>query len=100
VADIIQAGPNLEEEPYGESYVYNNCDVPLAIVSDHLLSGGSSITDTFVVGDDGGISRSGNAEASEAEDESDDNDTPVAIGWGQRKRVAVWRYQGHAWEEH
>jgi hypothetical protein len=56
VADIIQAGPNLEEESYRESYVYDDCDVPLAVVSDHLLSDGSSITDTFVVGDDGGIS--------------------------------------------
>ncbi|KAJ6471008.1 hypothetical protein C8R45DRAFT_1104696 [Mycena sanguinolenta] len=48
--------------------VYNACDVPLDVVADHLLSGGSAVATNFAVAKDGGISRSGSAEASEDED--------------------------------
>ena len=95
-ADQIQISADVEE-PYGDT-LYNDCDVPLGVLSYHLLSGRSSVADNFIVGDDGGIPRSGNAEASEAKDESDD--VPVALGRGQRKRIAAQRYQGPAWEEH
>jgi hypothetical protein len=85
--------------------VYDDCDIPVSVVSDHLLSGGISVADNFVVGNDGGITRSGNAEASEAEDEKDDtkdekDGAPAVLGRGQRKRITAWRYQGPAWEEH
>jgi hypothetical protein len=97
-ADPIRAD-DVEQEVYLESNVYDDCDIPLDVVSDHLLSGGSSIADNFVVGNDGGIARSGNAEASDAEaDEPDDE--PVVLGRGQRKKIVAQRYQGLAWEEH
>jgi hypothetical protein len=74
--------------------VYDDCDIPLDVVSDHLCSSGSGVADNFSVSDDGGIARSGNAEASDAEDE------PVVLGRGQRKKTVARRYQGPVWEEH
>ncbi|KAJ6456514.1 hypothetical protein C8R45DRAFT_580223, partial [Mycena sanguinolenta] len=88
-----------EEEAYANREVYDDCDVPLSIVSAHLSAHGSSVETNFAVGDDGGITRSGNAETSEAEDEEDDMPPPV-LGRGQRKRVPARRYQGPVWEEH
>jgi hypothetical protein len=47
------------------------------------------------VGNDGGITRSGNAEASEAEkDDTEDekDDAPAVLGRGQRKRIAARHY--------
>ncbi|KAJ6491093.1 hypothetical protein C8R45DRAFT_1073708 [Mycena sanguinolenta] len=74
-----------EEEAYANREVYDDCDVPLGIVSAHLLS---SVETNFAVGDNGGITRSGNAEA-----EDEDNMPPV-LGRGQRKKVPTRRYQG------
>ncbi|KAJ6549874.1 hypothetical protein B0H19DRAFT_1159936 [Mycena capillaripes] len=82
------------DDPYPGVDVYDDCDIPLEVVLGHLSSGGSGIADNFAVGDDGGITRSGNAEASDAEDE------PVVLGRGQRKKTVARRYQGPIWEEH
>lgn len=93
-ADPVQVTADSDKELYNDAQE-DDCDVPLDVLSDHLLSGGSSVADNFVVGEDGGISRSGNADESEAEDECNE-----LLGRGQRKRIPVWRYQGSAWEEH
>jgi hypothetical protein len=64
----------------------------LDVVSVHLASGGSGVEANF----SGGITRSGDAEASDAEPE----ESGEVLGRGQRRRVAARRYQGPAWEEH
>ncbi|KAJ7906549.1 hypothetical protein B0H13DRAFT_2333397 [Mycena leptocephala] len=45
----------------------------------------------------GGIVRSGEAETSDAEEESD---APMVLGWGQRRKIVARRYHGPAWEKH
>ncbi|KAJ6631903.1 hypothetical protein B0H10DRAFT_2206309 [Mycena sp. CBHHK59/15] len=65
------------DDPYQGADVYDDCDIHLAVVSDHLLSGGSSIADNFAVGENGGTVQSGDAETSDAEEESD---APVVLG--------------------
>lgn len=62
-----------------------------------MTSGGSSIDANFLVDTQGGITRSGTAEASEAED---DEVEPVALGRGRRVKTAARRYGGPSWEEH
>ncbi|KAJ6459917.1 hypothetical protein C8R45DRAFT_1109289 [Mycena sanguinolenta] len=80
----------ISEEAYTTREVYDNCDIPLDVVSDHLQSGGSSVASNFTVSDDGGIARSGNAEASDAEDDEGPVDAaPPALGRGQRKKIAA-----------
>ncbi|KAJ6510916.1 hypothetical protein C8R45DRAFT_921615 [Mycena sanguinolenta] len=75
--------------------VYNDCDVPLDVVSGYLVSDGSSVANNFAVGDDCGITRSGNAEASDAEDEEEPADAAAPIlGRGRRNRVPTRRYEG------
>ena len=99
----MHVGPVLDgaEEAYTNREVYDDSDVPLDVVSDHLLSGGSAVATNFAVAEDGGISRSGSAEASEDEDEDEGEDgEPPVLGRGQRKRIPVRRYQGPVWEEH
>jgi hypothetical protein len=97
--DTIAADGNDdgEEDPYSGPDVYDDCDIPLAVVSDHLRSGGSSVSANFSIGDEGGIVRSGNAEVSDAEEESN---APVVLGRGQRRKMPATRYQGPVWEEH
>ncbi|KAJ6484587.1 hypothetical protein C8R45DRAFT_1147317 [Mycena sanguinolenta] len=64
-------------------------------------SGGSSVASNFTVSDDGGIARSGTAEASDAEDDEGLVDAaPPALGRGQRKEIAALRYLGPVWEGH
>ncbi|KAJ7231814.1 hypothetical protein C8J57DRAFT_1242191 [Mycena rebaudengoi] len=82
------------DDPYPDVDMYDDCDIPFDVVWGHLSSDGSGVADNFSVGDDGGIDRSGNAEVSDAEDEL------VVLGRGQRKKIAVRRYQGPIWEEH
>ncbi|KAJ6618438.1 hypothetical protein B0H10DRAFT_1947623 [Mycena sp. CBHHK59/15] len=50
----------------------------------------------FVVDANSGIARSGDAEASAGESESE----AVPLGRGQRKKTVARRYQGPTWEEH
>ncbi|KAJ6530632.1 hypothetical protein B0H19DRAFT_1082364 [Mycena capillaripes] len=59
------------DDPYQVVDVYDDCDIPLAVVSDHLLSGGSSIANNSAVVQNGGIVQLGEAEISDAEEESD-----------------------------
>jgi hypothetical protein len=56
-----------------------------------LRQGESSVADNFVFGDDGGIARSGNVEASEAEDESDDVPVPLGQTAQENRGVALSR---------
>jgi hypothetical protein len=49
-------------------------------MSSRTIFAQSGVAHNFSIGDDGGIARSGNAEASDAEDE------PVVLGRGQRKK--------------
>jgi hypothetical protein len=60
--------------------------------------GGSGVAANFSVDANGGITRSGDAEASDAEPE--ESDEAAVLGRGQRRKIAVRRYQGPAWEEH
>ncbi|KAF8187911.1 hypothetical protein K438DRAFT_1972604 [Mycena galopus ATCC 62051] len=85
------------EDPYQGTEVYNDCDVPLAVVSDLLLSG--SVATNFTVNAEGGITRSGDAEASDAEEDEEEVE-PAALGRGQRRKIIATRYQGPALEEH
>ncbi|KAF7328312.1 DDE superfamily endonuclease [Mycena sanguinolenta] len=89
---------DAQEEAYTHREVYDDCDVPLDIVSAHLSSDGSSVETNFAVADDGSITRSGNAEALEAEEE--DEDVPTVLGRGQRKEIPARRYLGPIWEKH
>ncbi|KAJ6467732.1 hypothetical protein C8R45DRAFT_938388 [Mycena sanguinolenta] len=74
--------------------VYNDCDVPLDVGSGYFVSNGSSVANNFAVGDDGGIARLGNAEASDAEDEEKPVDAAApAPGHGRRNRVPTRRYE-------
>ncbi|KAJ6526449.1 hypothetical protein B0H19DRAFT_1275799 [Mycena capillaripes] len=82
------------DDPYPDADVYDGCDIPLEVVSEHLSSGGAGVADNFAVSNDGGITRSGNAEASDAEEE------PVVLGRGQRKKIVACRNKGQIWEEH
>lgn len=85
-----------DEEPY-DSDVYDDCDIPLDVVSDHLLSG--SIADHFAIDVHGGIARSGDAETSDAEAEVSDHE-PEVLGRGKCRKFVASRYQGLAWEQH
>ncbi|KAJ7310956.1 hypothetical protein DFH08DRAFT_1045880 [Mycena albidolilacea] len=55
------------DDPYQGADVYDDCNIPLAVVSDHLLSG--LIAPNFTIDAQGGITRSGGAEASDADEE-------------------------------
>ncbi|KAJ7936307.1 hypothetical protein B0H13DRAFT_2304026 [Mycena leptocephala] len=83
--------------PHQGADVHDDGDISLAVVSDHLLSCGSSIADNFAVGENGEIVRSGEAETSDAEEESD---APIVLGRGRRRKIVATCYQGPAWEEH
>ncbi|KAJ7604624.1 hypothetical protein B0H17DRAFT_1120943 [Mycena rosella] len=94
---IISPEPETEEEPFFDSNIYDDCDVPLDVVSQVLLSGGSSIAANFTADVSGGITRSGNASDAEPEESAD---TPAVLGRGQRKKIVAKRYQGPIWEQH
>ncbi|KAF8172178.1 hypothetical protein K438DRAFT_1940517 [Mycena galopus ATCC 62051] len=76
---------DVQEEMFLQQEVYDDCDIPLDVVSD--LVGGSSFLGNFAVGDDGGLTRAGDAETSDPELEDADI-VPAALGRGQRKKVA------------
>ncbi|KAJ7732374.1 hypothetical protein DFH07DRAFT_968476 [Mycena maculata] len=62
----VTEGDDEDEDPYPDLDVYNDCDIPLDVISDH---GRSSIASNFSVDENGGITRSGAAETSDAEKE-------------------------------
>jgi hypothetical protein len=78
--------------------VYDDCDVPLKVLAAHLVSGSAVIADNFAVTEDGSLVRAGNAENSDAEEETDI--APLDLGRGKRQRIATRRFQGAMWEEH
>ncbi|KAJ6537600.1 hypothetical protein B0H10DRAFT_1971726 [Mycena sp. CBHHK59/15] len=88
---------DVEEEPFLNLDVYDDCDIPLDVVSGLLLSGGSSIAANFAVNQDGGLARAGDAEKSDAET---DEAAPVVLGRGQRKKIVNTRYEASLWEGH
>ncbi|KAJ6558715.1 hypothetical protein B0H10DRAFT_1846509 [Mycena sp. CBHHK59/15] len=93
------ANADDDDDPYQELDVYDDCDIPLDVVSGHLLSGRASVAANFAVDAQGGITRSGQAETSDAEPEESD-EALVVLGRGQRRKIVARRYQGPAWEEH
>ncbi|KAF7330683.1 DDE superfamily endonuclease [Mycena sanguinolenta] len=97
VATKLPVLDGAEEEAYSNREVHDDSDVPLDVVSGYLGSNGSSVATNFAVSDDGGITQSGSAEASDAEDadEPTSMDTvPPVLGRGQRKKIATRRYRG------
>ncbi|KAF8181379.1 hypothetical protein K438DRAFT_1976101 [Mycena galopus ATCC 62051] len=89
--------------PFDRQNVYDDCDTPLDVDSDLLISGGSAIGTNFSVDENGGITRSGSAEDVDAESESESevqSVAPAVLGRGQRKKIVAKRYQGPIWEEH
>ncbi|KAF8146261.1 hypothetical protein K438DRAFT_1781135 [Mycena galopus ATCC 62051] len=101
--DNIGQFANIEEKPFQDTKVYDDCDIPLDVVSDLLISGGSAIGTNFSVDENGGITRSGSAEDVDAESESESevqSVAPAILGRGQRKKIVAKRYQGPIWEEH
>jgi hypothetical protein len=99
---------DIEEEAYQDLTVYDDCDIPLDVVSGLLHSRGSAVAANFVIGENGGIARSGSAEDLDAEEEDlnveeEDLDVevePVVLGRGQRKKIGPKRYDGAIWEQH
>lgn len=96
-ATHVTPAEDIEEEPYLESNVYDDCDIPLDVVSGLLSSGGSSIEANFAVDENGGIARSGSAETFDVEELDAE---PEVLGRGQRKKLASRRYEDSAWEGH
>ncbi|KAF8213892.1 hypothetical protein K438DRAFT_1927146 [Mycena galopus ATCC 62051] len=80
------------EAPFFEHDVYDDCDIPLDIVSGLLAAGSSSVTAGFAVSENGGLARSGDAEKSDAEEEAVPSLAP--LGRAQRKRIGTSRYRG------
>ncbi|KAJ7473132.1 hypothetical protein B0H11DRAFT_1635825, partial [Mycena galericulata] len=80
---------DVEEEPFLSVDVYDDCDIPLDVVSGLLVSGGSSIAENFAVDENGGLTRAGDAEKSDAEAEEA---VPAVLGRGQRKKIGNMRY--------
>jgi hypothetical protein len=97
-ADVVTAPPVSDvEEAFNELNVYNDCDIPLNVVSGLMASGTSSVAAVFTVGEDGGLVRAGDSEKSDAESEAPPS---APLGRGQRKKIGTSRYQGPLWEEH
>ncbi|KAJ7114985.1 hypothetical protein C8R44DRAFT_881033 [Mycena epipterygia] len=93
-ADLTE---DVEEDPYLDVDIYDDCDIPLDVVSEFLTSSGTSIAKNFTIGENGGLARAGDAEKSDAEA---DEVVPVVLGCGQRKRVGTRRYDASLWEGH
>ncbi|KAJ6623830.1 hypothetical protein B0H10DRAFT_2213202 [Mycena sp. CBHHK59/15] len=75
------AASDVEEEPFLDVDVYDDCDIPFDVAS-------------------GGLARAGDAEKSDAEAEEEAPIAPVALGRSQRKKMGTMRYQAALWEEH
>ncbi|KAF8144186.1 hypothetical protein K438DRAFT_1783058 [Mycena galopus ATCC 62051] len=89
---------SAKEAPFFEHDVYDDCDIPLDVVSGLLAAGSSTVTTGFAVSENGGLARSGDAEKSDAEEEIVPSLAP--LGRGQRKTIGTSRYRGPLWEEH
>ncbi|KAJ7898902.1 hypothetical protein B0H14DRAFT_3424240 [Mycena olivaceomarginata] len=84
-ADIVTAVPtsDIEEDAFLDLDVYDDCNMPLDTVSDLFASGRSSVKANFAVGENGGLTRTVDAEKSDAEDEAA---SAAPLGRGQRKK--------------
>jgi hypothetical protein len=67
------------------------------VIIAHVTSGGSSIATHFKLNADGGVTRGGDAETSDAEA---DAAAPTVLDRGQRKKIGAKRYEAAIWEGH
>jgi hypothetical protein len=83
-----------------EHDVYDDCTIPLNIVSGLLAAGSSSVTASSAVSENSclALSCSGHAEKSDAEEEA--APSPAPLVHGQWKKTGTSCYQGPLWEEH
>ncbi|KAF7333774.1 ATP-binding cassette sub-family A member 6 [Mycena venus] len=84
--DATIPASHVEEDPFLDHDVYDDCDIPVDVLAG-ILSGGSSVNTDFSVSVDenGGLARTGHAEKSDVEADEE----PVisaALGRGQRKK--------------
>ncbi|KAJ7710125.1 hypothetical protein B0H14DRAFT_2646181 [Mycena olivaceomarginata] len=77
------------DDPYQGVDVYDDCNIPLAVVSDHLLSG--LIAPNFTIDAQGRITQSGNAEASDADEEESDVAQNCRDSVPRWKAAILWR---------
>ncbi|KAJ6622957.1 hypothetical protein B0H10DRAFT_1909748 [Mycena sp. CBHHK59/15] len=100
----LPAGDAVEEEPFLNVNVYDDCDIPLDVLSDMLH--GVSAPGKYSFDAEGGFTHSGDAEKSDAEDDSESEAvevapaSPVILGRGQRKKTENKRYHSELWEGH
>ncbi|KAJ7143887.1 hypothetical protein C8R44DRAFT_973698 [Mycena epipterygia] len=85
------------EDPYLDVNIYDDCNIPLDVVSEFLTSSGTSVAKNFTIGENGGLARAGDVEKS---DLKADEVVPVVLGRGQRKRVGPRCYDASLWEGH
>ncbi|KAJ7137032.1 hypothetical protein C8R44DRAFT_869116 [Mycena epipterygia] len=45
---------DVEEDPYLDVDIYDDCDIPLDVVSEFLTSSGTSVAKNFTIGENGG----------------------------------------------
>ncbi|KAJ6622959.1 hypothetical protein B0H10DRAFT_1944263 [Mycena sp. CBHHK59/15] len=90
----VTAAPASEVEEEAFLDVYHNCDIPLDVLSGLLSPSGSSVTlANFSINEDSGLACAGDAENSDAEAEEA---APVALGRGQRKKMAIRAHFGRS----
>ncbi|KAJ6621668.1 hypothetical protein B0H10DRAFT_2187938 [Mycena sp. CBHHK59/15] len=100
----LPAGDAVKEEPFLNVNVYDDCDIPLDVLSDMLH--GVSAPGKYSVDAEGGLTCSGDAEKSDAEDDSESEAvevalaSPVILRRGQRKKTENKRYRSELWEGH
>ncbi|KAJ7303104.1 hypothetical protein DFH08DRAFT_986571 [Mycena albidolilacea] len=92
----IELSEEAENDDRDDRVDVYECDVPLAVISDHLLSGGS-LAPNFAVSAEGGITRCGDTKASDTE-QAELEAEPAVLGRGQHRKIAARCYQGPAWE--
>ncbi|KAJ6558970.1 hypothetical protein B0H10DRAFT_1967124 [Mycena sp. CBHHK59/15] len=94
----VAVAPVSKAEEEAFLNVYNDCNIPLDVLSGLLSPSSSSATlANFSVNEDGGLACAGHAENSDAEAK---DAAPVALGRGQHKKMGMTYYQGSLWEEH
>jgi hypothetical protein len=89
--DVAGPVPAGEEDLFQDTDVYDDCDIPLDVVASHLASGSSAVPELFSVGENGSLTRAGDAEKSDTEG---NNGAAVVMGRGLRKKIVAKRYAG------
>ncbi|KAJ7844600.1 hypothetical protein B0H14DRAFT_2585113 [Mycena olivaceomarginata] len=77
---------------------YLDCGIPLGVVSELPISGGSSVANA--VDANGGLASAGSAGDAEKSDAEVVEVGPVVLGRGKRKKVGNTRYDASLWEGH